>query len=130
LPGPALLRIRQDVYSRLQFPGTHVVAEEGGKVHLEIDEDRRGDGFPVPVEGVVFLREGDDEFRMERVDPREALPDLWTLNFKLPMGSHLATSFDGMAALADAVPVWNLYRRLEFDTLPSLVDRIITRCLS
>ena len=131
LPGPALLRIRRDVYERLEFPGTEVLLEEPHRVHLGIDEERRGDGLPVPLRGIVLLRELDEgEVKLERVDAVHALPDLWTLSFKVRSEEARARCFQGIVALADSVPVWNLYRPLRFGNLPDVVDRVQAVCLS
>ncbi len=131
VPGPALLRVRRDVYERLDFPETEVLLEEPHRVHLGIDEGRRGDGLPVLVRGIVFLRELDEEeIRLERVDAVNALRDLWTLSFKVPSEEARARCFQGIVALADAVSVWNLYRPLRIDNLPDVVDRLLAVCLS
>jgi hypothetical protein len=130
-PGPATLRIRRDAYPRLEFPGTHVVAEDAYRVHLAIDDGLRGSGLPVPIAGVVFLRQSQgNECRLERVQPAACLPDIWTLIFKMPIQAQLARCFQAAADLASQVPVWNLYRPLRFDTLPEVVDRIVSTCLS
>jgi hypothetical protein len=126
LPGPAMLRIRRDMYERLEFPGTDVVAEDPDRVYLTIDESTRGDGSPVPIRGVVFLRRSEESWRMERLPREKAVPDLWALSLNLPTDESRADCFRGVTAIAARVPVWNLYRRLSVDQLPETVDRIVS----
>jgi hypothetical protein len=123
-PGPAMLRVRTPSYERLRFPNTRVVAREPGRVHLALDGDARGDGDPLPVRGIVFLRVDDGEGTIERVPPAAALPDVWALSLKLPSDTARAHCFAAAAELVDRVPVWNLRRALRYDTLPALVDLI------
>jgi hypothetical protein len=130
LPGPALLRVRPDAYRRLEFPGTHVVARDPDRVYLALNEVVRGDGRPVPIGGVVLLRRADGQARMERVPAQLALPDLWSLGFKFPSDMDRTRCWEGIAKLAAAVPIWNLHRRLSFDELPAVVDRIASTCLA
>lgn len=127
-PGPALLRVRQDSYGNLQLRGTRRVAEEADRVHLAIDESRRGDGTPVPISGVIFLRKGDEGISMERVTTERVLPDLWALAWRLPVEEDAIRCFDGTVALAGRVPAWNLYRSLTFGALEDVVETIVTTC--
>jgi hypothetical protein len=130
LPGPSILRVRRDTYRRLGFPGTHTVAEEPERVHLAIDEPLRGDGRPVPLVALVFLRTGDGDGRMERVATVETLSDIWSLSLKLPTDADRALAFERAVTLANQIPVWNLHRALEFGNLPRVVEKIISTCLT
>lgn len=130
IPGSAMLRIRPDIHRRLEFTRTRVVARDPDRIYLVADEGMRGDTSPVPLGGVVFLRPGDEDMRLERVPRELSFPDLWTLSFHLPTDKDRARTFGSIAELARVVPVWNLHRRLSIDTLPRLVDHIIERCLS
>lgn len=126
LPGPALLRVRRDVFDRLTFPGTTVLAEDADRVYVAVTPDRRGDGAPVPVAAIVFLRTTDESsVRVERVSPHDAIPDLWTLSFNLPTDRDRSRCFAGVAALGSGVPVYNVHRRLAFDTLDDVIDEIV-----
>jgi hypothetical protein len=129
IPGPSMIRLRPDVHSTLRIPGTSVALEEPGRVFLSIDEDRRGDSSPVPLKAVLFLRAGDGEAVLERVSPERAVPDLYLLGFRVPTDNDHARSFRAVADLVARVPVWNLSRRLSFEGLPELVDRIVSTCL-
>lgn len=129
LPGPAMLRIRRDVYERLDFPGTVLVGEDPDRVYLTIPEASRGDGDPVPIRGVVFLRRADGEFSLDRVPAEKAVPDLWALSLNLPSDESRSQCFQQVTAIAAQVPVWNIHRQLSFEHLPQLVDRIVSACL-
>src|SRR5712691_7376244 len=61
LPGPALVRIRPDVYDGHPPLGTHVVLARLDRVYLALDDDQRGSGAPVPIRAIIFLRESSDE---------------------------------------------------------------------
>lgn len=130
LPGPMSLRVRRDVYERIELPGTFPVLEEPDRVHLTAEGKMRGDGSPVPIRAVVFLRVGEGDTRMDRVDPAEGLRDLWALSWKLPTDADRARCFRGTAALANSVPMWNIQRELRIDGLQEVVERIVTTCLS
>ena len=128
LPGPMLLRVRRDVYERIELPGTYPVLSEPERVHLTADGSLRGDGSPVPLRAVVFLREGQGKTLMERVEPAQGLPDLWALSWKLPTDADRARCFRGTASLATSVPMWNLYRELRMDQLQEVVETIVSTC--
>src|SRR5712692_8018069 len=129
LPGPAMLRVRRDVYDRMAFPGTYAVAQEPHRVHLALEEHLRGNGHPVPLRAIVFLREWDAPCRLERLSPEQALQDLWSLAFKLPTDEDRARRFGDLVSLADQVAVWNVHRPLTFSALPNVIDAIIGTCL-
>lgn len=129
LPGPALLRMRRDVYGTFDVPDTVPIAEDPDKVHLSIDAARRGDGHPVPLRGIIFLRTGEEDLAAERLTVEDALPDLWTLTFKLPTDDGWARSFRAVTALAASVPLWNITRPLRFDRLDDTVEFVVSTCL-
>ena len=130
LPGPALLRVRPDTYRRLSLPATYPVVHHPDRVHLALEDARRGDADPVPLRGIVFLREASGTPRVEPVDTTAALPDLWALSFKLPTDIGRAHSFQAISALAGRVGLWNLYRELSYEQLPRVVDDVVSTCLS
>src|SRR3989475_8759307 len=92
LPGPALLRIRPDVYDGHPPLGTQVVLARLDRVYLALDDDRRGSSAPVPIKAVIFLRQSADELRIERAAASVALADLWSLSFRLPTEAARARS--------------------------------------
>ena len=95
---------------------------------MSVDHDHRGDGAPVPLLGIVFLRVSEGATSMERVATPDALRDLWALSFNLPTDDDRSRCFSGVADLAGRTPTWNLHRRLSYDGLPEVIDRIIATC--
>jgi hypothetical protein len=122
-PGPALMRVRKDVFARLSFPGADVVDEDETRMYVMPNEVARGSGAAVPLRAVVLLRKCDEpDVELTRVeDPAEALRDLWTLSFNLPNDADRTRCFGTIAQLAAAVPVWNLARPLTYESLPRVI---------
>ena len=130
LPGPALLRIRPDVYDGLPPPGTHVVASRPDRVYLAIDDDHRGSSAPVPITAVVFLRESPDAIAVTPMTRGAALPDLWSLSFRLATDDGRGRTFRQLARLAGALPIWNLCRPMRLGSLDATVEQIVRMCQS
>ena len=130
IPGPAVLRVRPDVFQGRAPSGTHVVKARADRVFLAFDDDRKGSSRPVPISAIVFLRESPDGPRLERAAPAVALADLWALNFRLPTSEARARSFEQLTGLASRVPIWNLYRPLRMDQLDDTVDLFEERLLA
>ena len=59
LPGPALVRVRTDVYDGESPEGTHVIVARPDRVFLGLNDDRKGSSAPVPIKAIVFLREAE-----------------------------------------------------------------------
>lgn len=130
LPGPALLRMRRDIHGRLNLPGTEIAAGDSEKVYLAIDEELRGDGSPVPVRAVIFLRRSAGEVRLEPVSATGSLQDLWSMTFRLPTDEDRRRCFGAISAVAAAVPMWNLYRPLDLDALDTIIGETTRICAS
>jgi hypothetical protein len=128
-PGPAMLRVRRDVFARLEVPSTYVVAEDHERVHLALVQEARGDGAPIPIGAIIFLRRGQGAPVIERRTARESIPDLWALSMNLPTDEDRSRCFQGVSALAGSVPTWNLERDFTIDEIDEIVDLIITTCL-
>jgi len=128
LPGPALLRVRPDVYDGHPPAGTHLVAARPDRICLAIDHARRGSGAPVPILAVVFLRERSNRIVMAPTLPSVAIRDLWALSFRLPTHAARAHTFSRLARLAGALPMWNLYRPTRLGSLDATVERIVEVC--
>ena len=126
LPGPALLRMRPDVYRGSPPPGTHLLVERSDRVYLGLDDGRKGSSAPVPIRAIVFLREG-ETLRMEPVAASVAIPDLWHLNFRLANDEFRVRSFQQLSRLAGSVPCWNVYRPLDVAGLDETVALIAKR---
>ena len=125
LPGPAMLRVRNDVAEQLALPRARAVAESGDRVHYSLDPDRRGDSAPVPLRAVVLLRSAEEGIALDPVPATDALRDLWPLSFRLPTAEDRARCFEGITQLAASVRLWNLARPLRIDALESVVERIV-----
>ena len=129
LPGPALLRVHHDVASRLGLEELGLrdvwrTRAENVKRHMVIPSQARGDGGPIPVAGIVFLREAERGIAFERAATADALRDLWALSFHLPDEAYQKRCFQGLADLVARVPVWNLARELDWKSLSVLIERI------
>jgi len=126
LAGPALVRMRTDVYDGSPPGGTHVIVARPDRIYLGLDDDRKGSSAPVPIKAIVFLREA-DELRMEQVSPPVAVADLWHLNFHLATNEFRARAFQQLTRLAGVVPSWNVYRPLRLTSLDATVALITER---
>jgi hypothetical protein len=122
-PGPAMLRVRRDSFDHLGVPDAAVVGEDPDRVHLALDPGRRGTADPLPIAGIVLLRE-DDDIRSEPLAPERAIPELWALAFKLPTDEDRARCFDAVGGLAGTVPVWNLHRPLTYGSLDRVIETV------
>lgn len=123
LPGPALLRIRPDVYSNDLPEGLFVAARREDRVFVGFDPTRAGSSAPVPVSAIVFLREA-TALSVEPADPATALKDLWRLSFRTGTEEARADSFRNLSRLAGSVKSWNLSRPLTLDSLSGTVDLV------
>lgn len=129
IPGPAMLRIRQDVMHRLTLRNAQVVRQDAERCSLALDEGRRGSCCPVPLRAAVLLRESTSGVLLERVPATTAIPDLWNLSFRLPTAESQARCFQAVADLAKGIPTWNVLRPLRLEDLPETVDKIVRNCL-
>ena len=128
LPGPALLRLRPDVYDGMPPPGTHVVASRPDRVYLAMDDGRKGSGAPVPIAAIVFLRRWTDGIALEPMSPADALRALWGLSLHLPSDAARARAFSQLTRLVGTLPLWNLDRPGRLDSLDPTVEQIVQVC--
>ncbi|MFN2556757.1 MAG: hypothetical protein ABR592_07760 [Nitriliruptorales bacterium] len=128
LPGPAMLRLRADVYPHVRVPETKIVAEDDVRFHLALDDRARGDSAPVPIHSIVFLRPGGERCELTPADPLRAVPDLWAQSFRLPIQEEEGRRFCRLVDLASRVPLWNLARPRGFERLPEVVERVVAVC--
>ena len=126
LPGPALLKVRRDAYDRLDVQGASIVAEDRERVHLATDPTHRGDGGPVPLRAIVLLNEADGAPAFGRVDPVDAIQQLWVLAFNLPTDEGRARCFGDLVRLTQSVPVWRLDRPFNYESLTSVIGSLTT----
>jgi hypothetical protein len=116
IPGPAVFRIRPDVFDGQLPEGLFIVGERPDRILVGFDDATRGSGRPLPIRAIVFLREA-DRLEMEPVPRPTALKDLWRLSFRTGTEDARADSFRQLTQLAGSVPCWNLHRLLELDSL-------------
>lgn len=123
LPGPAVIRLRPDVFDGSVPTGTSVARTSPDRLVLSIDQNRRGTSAPVPLKGVVFLNEA-DAISVTPVAASAVIPSLWNLNFHLPTAADRGKAFRQLANMAGEVPAWDLYRPLRLDRLEETVGII------
>ena len=124
VPGPAMLRLRNDVAERLELQEARRLPVDDERTHLALDEARRGDCEPVPLRGIVLLRPSDESPRMERANAAERLRDLWAVTSRFPTEEGRARCFAQVAALADTVPIWDLAHSLNLESLSGTVQYV------
>lgn len=123
IPGPALLRIRPDVFHHDLPDGLFVVAERPDRIFVGFDAERGGTSAPLHIQAIVFLREA-SELAVKEVSRAAALKDLWRLSFRTGTEADRADSFQKLAALAGSVAAFNVYRPLVLGSLDKTVDLI------
>ena len=121
IPGPALLRLRPDVYQQNLPDGTFVAAQRPDRLFVGFDPEIAGSGAPVPIQAIVFLREG-DSIGIEPADPATAVKDLWSLSFRTSSNEGRAESFRHITKLAGSIPTWNVTRPLNLEALSATVE--------
>jgi hypothetical protein len=124
-PGPTSVRLRPDMFDGVAPAGTTITAVRDDRIHLALDPDRAGDGRPVPVRGLIFLRESADKVFLEPVKSGEALPDLWTLSLRFRGMDEHRRAFGELGHFASVVPIWNLHRPLRLAALDEVVARLV-----
>lgn len=124
LPGPALVRLRPDIYAGAPPIGMREVAVRPDRIFLGMEGRFRGSSSPLPILGIIFLREG-EALRIEPAPVVDSVRDLWHLGFRLPTAEARAESFRALGELAGGVPVWNLFRPLRLEHLGPTVELIV-----
>ena len=123
IPGPALLRLRPDVY-RPELPkGLFLAAERPDRFFIGFDKQRAGSSAPVPIRAIAFLREG-EPIGVERADPVTSVKDLWALSFRIDSTEGHSDSFRHITKLVRSVPCWNVTRPKSFEALALTVEAI------
>lgn len=129
LPGPAVIRARPDVVAGFDFKRTKTIQTTPGRTHFALNLETRGNGDPVPLSAIVFLRISDGPIHLEPAPISDAVRDLYGLSYRSPTDDGRGRGFEASAQLAGAVPVWNLYRPLNLETLPEVIEAIVQTCL-
>lgn len=124
LPGPAVLRLRADTAKR--FGPDSRPTPGGRKTRLIVPADRRGDGAPVPLRAIYFLASAPVALQSRPIEPTEALQRLWPCAFYLPGDTNRSRCFQALAELVGKIPAWEISRKIDWATLPVLVDHVAT----
>jgi hypothetical protein len=122
IPGPAALRLRNDVAQDLDVVFGSRLSGRHDRTRYALE--RRGDCRPVPIRAVVFLRPSDKNIWLEPIEPMRSLPDLWQSSFRLTR-DHERRCFESVAVLANELPILNLHRPLRIDALNPTVDHLL-----
>lgn len=130
LPGPAVIRARPDVIAGFAFEGTTPALITPGRTYFVLDAATRGNGDPVPLRAIVFLRISDGPIVLEPAPVADAVRDLFGLSFRLPTHEGQASAFTLAADLVGRVPVWNLERPLTLESLPTVIETVVEKCLN
>jgi hypothetical protein len=124
VPGPATLRLRGDVASRLDVPSARRLPG-ADRARFALDRATRGDCNPVPVGALVLLARDDDGISLREVDRHAVLRDLWQLSFRLTR-EHDRSCFEHIVDLAHDGPVVSLHRPLRLDALAPTVETLLS----
>ena len=124
-PGPAVVRLREDVAASLTIAGTVAARAEEGRVPLVFEPAARGGGGPVPLRAIMILREAVDGLvRLEPIVPMVATRDLFALTFGLPSAASRAACFSRVAQLAARTETLNLHRPRTVESLADVVAAV------
>jgi len=124
-PGPASLRVREDMAAHLlPVDGMHEIGSLDDRLVLAATHP--GDGGPVPVSGVVLLKGFEEAGSLHQVDPLTSLPNLWLLSFHLPTEEDRARKFNQLVDLVDSVPVWELTQPNDPREIRDTAEMLIT----
>jgi len=129
LPGPAVIRARPDVASAFTFERTTAALTRPGRTYFVLDPATRGNGDPVPLRAIVFLRISEGPIVLQPAAASDAIRDLYGLSFRLPNDQGQAAAFGLAAELAGKIPAWNLERPLTVNSLPEVIETVIDTCL-
>jgi hypothetical protein len=123
-PGPASMRVRHDMVEPLDLTDVEELMADEERVHFSIAEHRRGDLEPIPLDGVVLLKDEGNSIELRRSDPVDAIRDLWFLSFNFPDPEDRQRCFSALADLCAKVPVWDLWRPMTIGALDDTVGRL------
>lgn len=123
IPGPTMIRVRHDVAKALHFRNLEELGVDDDRAHMVMRGTDATDATPVPLRAVVLLDVG-TRVEVTRVDPAEAIPNLWLLTFHLPFDDHESWLFKRVVDLAADTPIYRLTRPLEFDSIPRTIEAI------
>jgi len=128
IPGPAMLRMRTDVFPHVRLSGAEVISASAERVSVALDSAKRGDCAPVPIQALVLLGHWTDRVRMTATRATQALPEVWRQAFVIPRKADRLRSFDQVVELLKTVPIWHLDRPPQIEKLAATVHRITAAC--
>lgn len=126
-PGPAVVRLRPDVAESLPMSGASAAGgaeSDEGRVPLLFDESLRGDGRPVPLAAILFLRAAAEAAVLQPVPAAEALRDVFALTFRFPTDASRAACFARVADVISRVQTLRLHRRMTIESLTEVVTLV------
>ncbi len=123
-PGPAALRLRDDVAAGMVLPDATALPSSDGRVQVIVEPNRRGDGAAIPLVAILVLRPDTARTRVEVAARHSVARDLFALTFTPPERDTLAEVFGRVADLVGRVEVFDLYRPMTFGALDEAVRRI------
>ncbi len=123
IPGPTMIRVRHDVAQALHFRNLEELGVDDDRAHMVMRGTDATDATPVPLGAVVLLDVG-PRIAVTRVDPGEAIPNLWLLTFHLPFDDHESWLFKRVVDLAADTPIYRLTRPLDFDSIPRTIEAV------
>lgn len=128
-PGPAVLRLRDDVAKHVNVLGGTRVGLGTERVAILFDESVRGGSTAIPLRAIVFLQESATPPRLEPIAAASAIPDIFALMFRLPVEPFRTASFTRVADLAARVQALRLHREKTVRSLGEVVA-LLERYLS
>lgn len=126
-PGPAAVRLRIDVAADLAQPGSTIEHDRVDRIWTVLDPVTRGDGEPVPLRAILFLREFANGPELVPVSVANAIRDVWALTFMLPNDASRAACFERVTDLVSRVQTFDLRRPKAIDQLPAVIDLVERR---
>lgn len=122
VPGPAALRLRNDVAGELGI-------DRGRRLNGRHERTRYaltnpGDCRPVPILALLLLSRCDDGIRLEPEHPMQSISHLWQSSFRVTR-AHEHRCFEAVCDLAKELPILRLHRPLRLDALDATVDSVL-----
>ena len=121
IPGPDLLRLRPPAMSHLRMhPNSRVLHRSEERIIVST-----GSTVPesLPLAAIIFLKV-DPECAVERRVDARRIADLWQVSFHLPNLTDRERAFSAVASLADRVPIYDLHRPLDWDSMEWSMDAV------
>lgn len=125
VPGPAMLRLREDVAAQLELESGRRLEGPDDRVRVALADEQRGDCTPVPLHSIVFLRPSPGAAHVLPAPVADAIRDLHSLCFHLPGLDARARTFTQVADLVGRVNVVDLAFSHSLERLGDTVDAVV-----